>query len=137
LGKLKIVLTDIYNKSYNEALMSYSQRSSILSLLYKKGDHLCLDNYRPISLLNVDFKLISHVIAQRLKKVLSLNISETQPLFITHVCISVYKVFTQLMKDSLNPKCLRVFSMKFHSKESKAFVKSMKIIAPSILYISA
>ena len=37
-GKLKIVLTDIYNKSYNEALMSYSQRSSILSLLFKKGD---------------------------------------------------------------------------------------------------
>jgi hypothetical protein len=43
----------------------------------------------------------------------------------------------QLMKDSLNPKCLRVFSMKFHSKESKAFVKSTKIIAPSILYMSA
>jgi hypothetical protein len=35
--KLKIVLTDIYNKSYNEALMSYSQRSSIVSLLFKKG----------------------------------------------------------------------------------------------------
>ena len=35
-GKLKIVLTDIY-KSYNEALMSYSQRSSILSLLFKRG----------------------------------------------------------------------------------------------------
>jgi hypothetical protein len=48
----------IYNKSYNEALMSYSQRSSILSLLFKKGDPLCLDNYRPISLLNVDLKLI-------------------------------------------------------------------------------
>jgi hypothetical protein len=31
------------------------------------------------------------------------------------------------MKDSLNPKCLRVFSMKFHSEESKAFVKSRKI----------
>ena len=78
-GKLKIVLTDIYNKSYNEALMSYSQRSSILSLLYKKGDHLCLDNYRPISLLNVDFKLISHVLAQRLKKVLSkiINVDQT------------------------------------------------------------
>jgi hypothetical protein len=39
-------------------------------------------------------------------------------------------------EKALNPKCLRVFSMKFHSKESKAFVKSTKIIAPSILYIS-
>jgi hypothetical protein len=37
--------------------MSYSQRLSILSLLFKKGDPLCLDNYRPISLLNVDLKV--------------------------------------------------------------------------------
>jgi uncharacterized protein YciU (UPF0263 family) len=51
--------------------------------------------------------------------------------------LTVYNVFTQLMKDSLNPKCLRVFSMKFHSKEAKAFVMSTKIITPSILYISA
>ena len=31
-----------------------------------------------------------------------LQFSDTQPLFITHVCISLYSVLTQLIKDSLN-----------------------------------
>ena len=59
--------------------MSYfTQRTSILSLIFNKGDPLYLDNYRPISLLNVDFKLLSYVFAQRLKKVLPKVINEDQ-----------------------------------------------------------
>jgi hypothetical protein len=59
--------------------MSYSQRSTILSLLFKKGDPLCLDSYRPISLWNLDLKLISHVLAHRLKNVLPkiINVDQT------------------------------------------------------------
>jgi hypothetical protein len=46
-GKLKIVLTDIYNKSYNEALMSYSQLivlgispCSLITLLFSSSNLL-------------------------------------------------------------------------------------------------
>ena len=31
---------------------------------------MCLDNYRPITLLNVDAKIIAYSLAQRIKKVL-------------------------------------------------------------------
>jgi hypothetical protein len=65
--------------------MSYSQRSSILSLLFKKGDPFCLDNYRPISLLNVDLKLIAHILAQRLKKVLPKIINVDQTGYVKHI----------------------------------------------------
>jgi hypothetical protein len=59
-------------------MSTYSQRSSVLALLFKKGDPLLLDNFRPISLLNVDLKILSYVLAQRLKKILSKIINEDQ-----------------------------------------------------------
>jgi hypothetical protein len=46
--------------------------------LFKKGDPLVLDNHRPISLLNVDLKLLSYVLAQRLKKVLEKIVNNDQ-----------------------------------------------------------
>jgi hypothetical protein len=48
--------------------------------LFKKGDPLLLDNVRPISVLNVDLKILSHVLAQRLKKILSKLINEDKML---------------------------------------------------------
>jgi hypothetical protein len=52
-GKVNFFIIDVLNKSYDEKLRSFSQQSSVLSLLFKKEDPLVLDNYRPISLLNV------------------------------------------------------------------------------------
>ena len=35
------------------------QKQGVLSLLYKKGDPENLENWRPISLLNTDYKIIT------------------------------------------------------------------------------
>jgi hypothetical protein len=45
-------------------------------------------------------------------------------LFITEVLILLYKVLTQIINDSLNPKCVKVVKINVHSSESNAFLKS-------------
>ena len=49
--------------------MSSSQKQAVITLIKKKGKDRCfLENWRPISLLNVDAKILSKVIATRIKK---------------------------------------------------------------------
>jgi len=48
--------------------MSPSKRQTVITLIEKKDQDRCdLKNWRPISLLNVDAKIASKVIAKRLK----------------------------------------------------------------------
>ena len=52
--------------------MSNTQKQAVITLIEKKGkDHCFIENWRPISLLlNVDAKIMSKVIATRIKNVL-------------------------------------------------------------------
>ena len=50
----------------------------MISLSFKKGDHLDPKNWRPISLLNCDYKIASRVIAGRLLKVIHLVVEKDQ-----------------------------------------------------------
>ena len=70
-----IDITDLYvnaiNKAYREGILSITQRRGIISLLPKgRKSPLLLKNWRPITLLNCDYKIAAKGIAFRVKNVL-------------------------------------------------------------------
>ena len=72
-------LIDCLNHGALQGELSISQRQGIISLIPKKDkDLLSLKNWRPISLLNTDYKIATKSIAKRLEKVLPLLIGSNQ-----------------------------------------------------------
>ena len=75
------IFGDVFIDSINNnvGLMSPSQRIGLITLLCKDPDHSDeLGNWRPISLLNVDYKIISKVLVNRFKKVAPSIIGQEQ-----------------------------------------------------------
>ena len=76
LGK---TMVNSFNYGFHKGELSISQRQSVIRLIPKKNKNLLyLKNCRPISLLNVDYKIASKALALRLKKVLSAIINNAQ-----------------------------------------------------------
>lgn len=71
------------NYSYQEGELSTSQKQSVISLIVKPNkDKRLLESYRPISLINVDAKICSKVLANRLIHILDEIIDTDQYAFI-------------------------------------------------------
>lgn len=72
-------LQTMYNESFAEGRLPPTLSEASISLLLKcDKDPLLCGSYRPISLLNVDLKILSKILAQRLQQVLSNIISTDQ-----------------------------------------------------------
>ena len=71
-------LVSVLNSGLDLGSLALSQRRGVISLSFKKGDRLDPRNWRPITLLNVDYKLASRVIAGRLLKVIHLVVDKDQ-----------------------------------------------------------
>ena len=97
---IKIFIKRAINEGYLEGKLSISQRQGLITCL-PKGDkpRLYLKNWRPITLLNVIYKIASGCIAERIKSVLTDLISEDQTGFISGRYIGEN---TRLIYDTLH-----------------------------------
>ena len=71
-------LVAVFNSCFLHQRLSPSQRSAVITLLFKKGDHLETKNWRPISLLCTDYKILAKALSNRLLKVIHHVISPDQ-----------------------------------------------------------
>ena len=68
---LKDKLKGIYDETFANGILPESLRTGVIVLLEKKGkNRMDIANWRPITLLGVDYKLLTKTLAERLKKVL-------------------------------------------------------------------
>ena len=82
-------LTSALNFSFEIGQLPISQRRGIIKLIPKKdADPNLIKNWRPLTLLNCDYKIASKAIANRIKTVLPELISDDQSGFIKNRCIS-------------------------------------------------
>jgi hypothetical protein len=81
------VLTD----SFQTGCLPYSMRLSIITLIHKKKSRSDIRNYRPISLLCTDYKIIAKLLAERMKVVLPAIIHGDQTGFLKdrYICENI------------------------------------------------
>ena len=75
---IRYFLIEALSQIYTDEELTSTQKCSVLSLIHKKGEVDKLENYRPISLTNCDYKIIAFVFARRLQKVIDNLISRNQ-----------------------------------------------------------
>ena len=76
---IKNILIESYNYAFYSGELSIEQRRGIITLIPKKQkNRLFLKNWRPITLLNTDYKILAKVLAKRFELVISIIINEDQ-----------------------------------------------------------
>jgi hypothetical protein len=70
---------------HNNSLLVHSLKFGIITLIPKKGNAIKIQEYRPICLLNVSFKIITEVLSNRTRKIVDRFIRHSQTAFVKFI----------------------------------------------------
>ena len=125
---------EIFEKLINEIFqrneLCDSMKVGVLSLIPKKGDLTTLDNWRPISLLNIDYKIVSKALAKRITNVIHNLISDDQTCGIPGKDISENVVSMSLLidyvkKNDINGLVLKIDQYKAFDRVNHEYLFSV------------
>ena len=129
-SKLSNVITNSFNDSFNKGELSYTQRQGIITLLHKGKnlDRNILNNWRPITLTNSDYKILAKALAERLVTVIHKLVNDDQVGFIrgrniATVIRSIDDVINYLNKTKKAGLLLAVDYSKAFDSISKTFIQ--------------
>ena len=132
---LKKPLIECINYSFHSGILSPSERIGIISLFHK-GKELSrdnLDNWRPISLTNSDYKIIAKILSIRLNRVLDKLIGNQQKGFmkgrqIFHIHRIIDDLLDMQRKSNLSGILLALdFKQAFDAINIHCIIKSLEI----------
>lgn len=70
---------DVYKEIFEKGEMMLRMGMGLMKLIYKKkGEKTELKNYRPITMLNTDLKILAKILANRLKEIMPMIITTNQ-----------------------------------------------------------
>ena len=96
-------LTKVLNEARSKGYLPSEMKQGIISLIHKKGDRDEIRNYRPITLLNGDYKIFTRVLTKRLNMAVSTFVSSCQKGFVPRSFIAeatmMLNLISQLMES--------------------------------------
>ena len=95
-------LVGVFNDCLAHGSLSFTQRTGLISLLHKKNDKMDTKNWRPISLLCTDYKILAKVLTIRLESLLFPRLSLLFKLVASRVVFQV-KLFVCYKTLSIFP----------------------------------
>ena len=99
--KMADIYTHILDACYEARQLPQTTREALICLLFKKGDTRLPKNWRPISLLNTDYKILAKLLAARFSKLLPYLLSQDQNGFVAGRQLEDAVMMCQMVIDYL------------------------------------